>query len=251
MAVILRRLIAIPIKFHYSLMDVRVHDSHRYPSHLRVLGRNLSLKCPNPPSFTTSLAMPKDYENVMNLMCESYFKYEPSIVNIGLSGRAPASLMHFVQEHLREGMTLVARGQDNCIVGAAINVGSCPWDPERAISFANCCECGPAKDLIKFYAYVTMQPRLWERFCVLKIFECCYVTVHPDYQGQGLGKRLIQESWYLARDCGYSLFRIDCTSRYTAKIAENFGWECVYKLPYRRYIEADELVFNFLSPSSS
>lgn len=141
-------------------------------------------------------------------------KFEPSIVNVGLSGVDLPRLEDIILEGIKEGMTIVAvRHEDDVVVGAAINTGSCSWGPEKLLRYANKCECGTVQDLLKFYAYVSVQPQLWQKYCILKIFECTYVAVDVECQGHGLGKRLIRESWYFARDCGYRLFRIDCTSR--------------------------------------
>ncbi|XP_043269186.1 arylalkylamine N-acetyltransferase 1-like [Venturia canescens] len=193
----------------------------------------------------TRIALPNDFRRVMELMCQAYFKKEPSLVNIGLASeeQPPPILLNLMYQQLREGMTIIAEDRENCIVGAAINAGSCPWEPENLIEYAERCERGSVRDILKFYAYVTQAPQLWNKYCVLKIFDCASVAVDSKYLGMGIAKRLVKESWYLARDCGYQAFRIDCTSLYTAKIAEGFGWECVFAVSYRRYIDSGGLVF--------
>lgn len=136
------------------------------------------------------------------------------MVNIGLCDKEPSpSLLNLMYNELGEGMTIIAEGEDNCIVGAAVNGGSCPWDPDKLVELARCCECGPTRDLIEFEAYVIRKPNLWERYCVLKIFECSYLAVRPDFRNQGIARKLVLDSWYLARDCGYRLFRVDCNNR--------------------------------------
>jgi len=137
------------------------------------------------------------------------------MVNIGLSKQEPASsLLQIMYNEVRQGMTLIVEEEeDECIIGAVVNAGSCPWDPDKFIEFARC-ECGPARDVIEFDAYVTGKPNLWERYCVLKIFECSYLAVRPDFRNQGIARKLVLDSWYLARDCGYRLFRVDCDNRW-------------------------------------
>lgn len=160
------------------------------------------------------MAFPTDYDRVMTFMIDAYYKGDPTMVNIGLDEQEPApSLLKMMHDDLQEGMTIIAEGEDNCIVGAAVNAGSCPWDPDKFVELARCCECGPTRDVIEFGAYVTCKPNLWERFCVLKIFECSYLAVRPDFRNQGIARKLVLDSWYLARDCGYRLFRVDCNNR--------------------------------------
>lgn len=162
----------------------------------------------------TRIAVPADFSRVMELMCQEYFKREPSLVNIGLANEdePPAALVHHMHQQVKEGLTIIAEDKANCIVGAAINAGSCPWDPENMIEYADRCERGSVRDIMKFNAYVTKAPQLWNKYCVLKIFDCAAVAVDSKYLGMGIGKRLVKESWHLARDCGFQAFRIDCTS---------------------------------------
>lgn len=147
-------------------------------------------------------------------MCDAYFKHEPVIVNIGLSEEEPApSLLKLMCDQIREGMTIIAEGEDDCIAGVAVNAGSCPWDPDKYVELARRHGCGPVRDVIEFWAYVTRKPNLWQRYCVLKIFECSCLAVGPDFRNGGIARKLVLDSWYLARDCGYRLFRIDCSNR--------------------------------------
>lgn len=151
---------------------------------------------------------------MMTFMCDAYYKYDPVTVNIGLNCDEPASsLLDIMYNEIREGMTIIAEEQDGCIIGAAVNAGSCPWDPDRIEKFARCCERGPVRDVLEFEAYVTRKPDLWKRYRVLKIFECRYIAVAPDVRNRGIARKLVLDSWYLARDCSYRLFRIDCSNR--------------------------------------
>ncbi|KAK2576534.1 hypothetical protein KPH14_005856 [Odynerus spinipes] len=159
--------------------------------------------------------MPKDYDNVIDFLCKTYFKDEPSLVNMGLSGVAPTpAMVNITLEQVKDGMTIIAVNTSDCIIGAVVNVGACPWDPKKMIEYAKCYEEeGPSRDLIEFFAYVSRKPDIWNRYCVLKVFECSILAVDSEYRGVGMARKLVEESWYLARDCSYRLFRMDCTSR--------------------------------------
>ncbi|XP_018341668.1 PREDICTED: uncharacterized protein LOC108748138 [Trachymyrmex septentrionalis] len=198
--------------------------------------------------YKPRLALPEDFDNVMTFMCDAFYKDDPTMVNIGLNKQEPASsLLQIMYNEIREGMTLIVEEEeDECIVGAVVNAGSCPWDPDKFVEFARCCECGPARDVIEFDAYVTGKPNLWERYCVLKIFECSYLAVRPDFRNRGIARKLVLDSWYLARDCGYRLFRIDCNNRYIARIAEGFGWKQVCIIPFHEYVRDGQRVFQHI-----
>lgn len=54
-------------------------------------------------------------------------------------------------------------------------------------------------------------------------------------RGRGIGRALIEGSSQVAREDGYQLFRMDCTSFYAARLSEMLGMTCVYSLPYEDY----------------
>ena len=147
-------------------------------------------------------------------MAQTYFKTEPCIVNIGLSHQSPDPvLINSMHEQLIKGLTVVAiEKATNIIAGVAINVSSQPSDCKKSADIAEKCEPGLARNLMKFFAFVCKKSNVWDIYKVPCLFECSHVSIHPDHQGQGLGKRLIRESWVLARDTGFRVFRIDCSS---------------------------------------
>lgn len=50
---------------------------------------------------------------------------------------------------------------------------------------------------------------------------------------------------------GYCEIRSACTSAFSAKMFENFGFECVYTLPYREHKEDGETVFKPPEPHTA
>lgn len=110
-------------------------------------------------------------------MWQSYFKEEPIIKSLGL-GTTPNNIFdeHIIKA-LSQGLSLVARCRyDGCIVGAAINEGTCPWDPDAWDKFA-CTLCNiNMRRLYQFYAYVQRLPDLWNLACTSKIFEVSFIS---------------------------------------------------------------------------
>lgn len=172
---------------------------------------------PQPPQYIIRLAYPCDYDRVMGFMTETYFRTEPSLVNAELSNQLSPTLAHQMYSNLNEGMTIIVEDKNShgCIVGAAVNASMRRHNVDKQEKLAAACpECKRVKDLLGFYAFCSRQCDPWRNFCVDCLFECAYVAVHPEHRGRGLGKRLVEESWLLARDTAYRLFRIDCTSRF-------------------------------------
>lgn len=48
----------------------------------------------------------------------------------------------------------------------------------------------------------------------------------------------------LARDLGYRMMRVDCTSHYSAKAVAALGYKCVYTLKYADYQDNGKPIFS-------
>ncbi|XP_063993321.1 arylalkylamine N-acetyltransferase 1-like [Diachasmimorpha longicaudata] len=196
------------------------------------------------PEYISRIAVPTDYDYVLNFMCDTYFKSEPSMVNIGLANQDTSPiLIDLMHKQIKDGMTIIILNDEGCIIGAAVNAGMCPWDPPGLRDIASCVDDKDVANLLRFFAKLAEAPNLWETYHTNKFFECSCVAVDPQYRGTGIATKLVHDSWLLARDCGCRLFRIDCSSKYTAKIAQKLGWECVMSIPYSSHVECDEFVF--------
>jgi len=83
------------------------------------------------------------------------------MMNRDLGEQKSIAVLKLTRDEIREDMTIIAEGHDNCVVEAAVNASSCPWDPDKFVEFARCSECGVTRDVIEFEAYVTRKPNLW------------------------------------------------------------------------------------------
>ncbi|XP_014210485.1 uncharacterized protein LOC106640839 [Copidosoma floridanum] len=212
------------------------------------LARSMTCQPKKGPSYKLKLALPRDYSRVVEFMGATYMENEPILVNVGLAGDCAAqpALLSAMHNHVSAGMTFFAEDHRGCLVAAVVNKNTRQAElmPPGYYTQTLGCELPPkVAKLFDFYEYLARVPDLWATYCVDDIFECTHLAVHPDHQGKGLARRLVAESWILGRDLAFRLFRIDCSSRYTAMIAEGFGWKCVYSLPYRRYFANGEFFF--------
>ncbi|XP_011501544.1 PREDICTED: dopamine N-acetyltransferase-like [Ceratosolen solmsi marchali] len=196
------------------------------------------------------IAFPENFQKVFIFMLETYFKTEPTIVSLGLVGKSLPILMSLMQQHISQGLTIIAEDSlTGCIAGAAVNTKSVNGDLQNLTQLINCSsDDDPSRELLKFYAYCSRKANVSRLTDKNVAFECSYVAVHPDHQRQSLGKRVIAESWILAQELGFDLFKIDCTSRFTANIAEKFGWTCIETISYRDYREDGNIVFHNVQP---
>lgn len=169
----------------------------------------------NAPSHKFRLAKQPDFDKVITFMERTFFKSEPSIVNLGLSDKPmPEVILCNVHDELHQGLSIVAVESNNEIIGVSLNAISDPSSAcktlENAKRLADHSES--FAELLRFYAHLAQAPDIWEKYCVSRTFDCCNLAVDPQHGGKGIGRQLIFESWHLARDRGEFLFRIDATS---------------------------------------
>ncbi|XP_011302865.1 dopamine N-acetyltransferase-like [Fopius arisanus] len=214
--------------------------------------RSSEMKCET-PEYVTRIAVPSDYPYVLDFMCEHYFTTEPALVNIGLASQEPSPiLVDMMQKQIKEGMTIITLNEKGCIMGAVINGGTSPWYPDELREAANCADNKDVARLLRFCAKIAEAPDPWKTHHTNKVFECAHMTVDPQYRGKGIGTKLVSDSWMLARDLGSRVFRMDCTSKFTAKTAQKIGLEYVMSIPFSSYVECDEFVFkNIKKPHDS
>ncbi|EFN87382.1 hypothetical protein EAI_17575 [Harpegnathos saltator] len=144
----------------------------------------------------------------MALISDAYFKHDLVMLSMDLSEREPAAEARARAGEREYDADRRGRGQ------SYRRYRSCPWASNKSAELVRRYGCGPTCDVIEFRAYVSRKPNLWLRYRVLNIFECSWLATETSHCGQGIGRKLVSESWYLARDCGYRLFRTDCASSF-------------------------------------
>ncbi|XP_031836784.2 arylalkylamine N-acetyltransferase 1 [Nomia melanderi] len=194
--------------------------------------------------YITRLALPSDYENVADFMSDVYYRGEPAILNIGTaSATAPKCWRRMMYDQVKYGLSIIAEDRDRYLIGASLNTVIYPSEPEKILEYTKTCESPAMKQILHFFSYVVEQSRIFERFCVPRMFELTSLAVSEDYRNMGIGRRLIMESWYLARSCGYPMVYISCDSSHCAKICMDLGWQNVWSMPFDQYVLDGEVVF--------
>ncbi|KAK9751376.1 Acetyltransferase (GNAT) family [Popillia japonica] len=195
----------------------------------------------------------ESYDEILDIMWNCYFKDEPIVKSLGL-GNKPNNIMdQHIMKSLSQGLSLIARCKyDGCIVGAVVNEGTCPWDPDIWDRFA-CTLCNvKLRQLYQFYAYLQRLPNLWNLACTQKIFEIAHLCVKHEERGKGLATALVRQAIETGADCGYSCIRVDATAIQTQKICERLKMKLVYDVPYCTYIGSNNKpVINPAPPDTS
>ncbi|XP_056633891.1 uncharacterized protein LOC130443343 [Diorhabda sublineata] len=218
-----------------------------------------------------------DFPAILKVMHETFYNQEPTCFSIATKqnyqtekslifvdsqlqkpnqciGLKHNSIMdETVLQKMAEGITVVARCKNNgCVVGAAINESTNPWDPDLKEKLACSVQCPKMKHYLLFQAHVQRSPKLWDCFHVQKIFEISNIFAKGEMKDPQLMTKLIQESRSLAADCGYKVVRVNASTPTIASICESLNMKLTAEIPFCSYLGKNlEPIFNPPHPFES
>ena len=98
------------------------------------------------------------------------------------------------------------------------------------------CPCKKTQSLLRFWAFLDRESALWNQYGVFRIFEIRILATDQRYRGRRIATALTHKSVELAKELGFPLVRMDCTSHYSALTAKRLGMEIAYSLKYSDYL---------------
>lgn len=155
-----------------------------------------------------------------------------------------------IRSFLESGLCLMAICQaTNELVGITLNSAEHPKKTEELRKDIPKRDDATGVKIHKFLTSVEYEADLFKRYNVDKILHLVILCVKSEMRGRSIGKRLFEAVWNLGKQQSFELVAVDCTSFYSARIAEHLGWDCVNVCYYRDYVDEDNnQVFNPLPP---
>lgn len=92
-------------------------------------------------------------------------------------------------------------------------------------------------DVVKLLAYVDEKANYCNRLEIPEILHMHIVSVHKNYLGQGIAKKMCEFCIENGRQLKYRAITVDCTNHYTAKIVENLNFNLISIVTYDEYNE--------------
>ncbi|XP_050334252.1 arylalkylamine N-acetyltransferase 1-like [Bactrocera neohumeralis] len=80
---------------------------------------------------------------------------------------------------------------------------------------------------------------VYERYNIERALHIYALAVDKSLRGRAIGMRLIKKFKGLGRELKYPLMTLDCTSFYSAKLAERLGMDCVNVIKYADYLDKE------------
>ncbi|KAJ8872205.1 hypothetical protein PR048_025807 [Dryococelus australis] len=196
--------------------------------------------------YSIRLATDSDMDSVVELLRHFFVKEEP----INSSGPKPMDPTELYSlKFLGKGMSLVATSADGSVVGVCINNEGTPAGYADRARTKESTTNRHMKKVLTLLDKAEEVADIWNKYGIDRFFDVRIITVHGSMRGKGIGKALLEKSLQMAKERGYKLVHIECTGIYSARIAEQLGMECVFRIPYIEYKDQNgQLVFNVPEP---
>lgn len=85
-----------------------------------------------------------------------------------------------------------------------------------------------------------------------RVMDIKIISVDESFRGQGVCKALIDKTMEIALENKCPMVYVECSSYFSAKAAERLGFECIYTLYFRDYLDENgEVIFKTPPPHDS
>ncbi|XP_034239108.1 uncharacterized protein LOC117644031 [Thrips palmi] len=192
------------------------------------------------PRFTVVPCSCCDAERVMDFMTRTFYREEPVLLAAGLTRNPPRMLLEHTRASFDEGLSLMAVLPDHQdrICGVAINSIVTPEDACKLRQDAEAADCPATKRVLELWTMMLERPEIWrvsdgDVRCMLELRE---LATSEDMRGRGVGLQLALAAREVAADVGAPAYKIDCTSQYSANIAQKLGMKKVFSVPYASHL---------------
>ncbi|ETN67058.1 hypothetical protein AND_001142 [Anopheles darlingi] len=145
-------------------------------------------------------------EQALEVLRKSFFLHEMVCIGaeVDRTPQAQKDLEQLCLDVANGGVSLIARHQPtDTIVGVSFNVLQTPSGPDDCNYFEQFrdtkCTTDSSRSLMQYMITMDAKVNLFERFNVTCLLEIMFLATLPDYEGRGIGTRLVEESVRLAQ----------------------------------------------------
>ncbi|XP_071440882.1 arylalkylamine N-acetyltransferase 1-like isoform X2 [Hetaerina americana] len=203
------------------------------------------------PSYEIVPVQPEDHDKVMAFLRRTFFVDEPLNIAIGLLEGQPTcpedgrpscrALEAHCREALSHNLSLMAVDTEKGnVVGVTLNAESAPEGSAELSTEAMLCPDPKFRRILNLMVHIEKECKVFQRFGVERLLEMRILSVDGEWRGKGIATALIRQTLEQTKELGYPLFRVDCTSAFSAKAMERVGLKRIYTLKYEDYLEEEE-----------
>ncbi|XP_020708199.2 arylalkylamine N-acetyltransferase 1 isoform X2 [Athalia rosae] len=183
-----------------------------------------------------------DKETVLKFLRRFFFRDEPLNQSIGLIPEGEDSTCVELEEYsmssIDDNLSLMAVSSSGAIIGVTIN-GEMEPPKEGEPDYVKNCANPKFKKILKLLNHVDAQANLSKRYPDKRVLEFRIISVDGSWRGRGVARALVEKTETMAKDLGFHILRSDCSSLFSGKLCQRFGFVPVYELPYARYTDGE------------
>lgn len=189
--------------------------------------------------ITVHVIKPQERQQILDFLHVHYYREEPLTAG-GEPPQPDKEDEDFNLSNIKYGTCLKAvlntDGQQK-IVGALL--AGPKGDDEADHIFEEAERLGPTKwgRILHFLGGVERDANIYTRFDVKNVLHVHVMGVNSEMRGKNIGFRLLEHLKVTAKCLNYDMLSADCTSFYSARLFERFGFECINKKYYRDYVD--------------
>uniref|UniRef100_A0A8D8FXE4 aralkylamine N-acetyltransferase n=3 Tax=Culex pipiens TaxID=7175 RepID=A0A8D8FXE4_CULPI len=180
------------------------------------------------------------YDDVIEHLRRTFFADEPlnKATNLTRPGLGHPLLEKHSFSTLRDSVSVMAITSDGEIAGVALNgilYGHC--DIKHSMDKLNDVTDENFKKIFKLLYEENLKINLFKQFEVDKIFEIRILSVDSKFRGQGLAKKLMNESENIAIENGFQVMKTDATGAFSQRVSQNLGFVTEREIKYIDYLD--------------
>lgn len=204
-------------------------------------------------SYKIQFASVRDVRPTVKFIQENFFDDEPLSKSLKITKKSLNDSMEiFIEDSIKQGLTLLAKMNDHEIIGASINARNCEFDSKKLIEFASCSLCSETKKLFFIWSLLAQENSIiHQKFSELCLFEIRMLSVRRDFQRKGIGSELVKRSLDLARDSNFNFAIMNCTNKFAKRIAEKESMEEIWNASYTNILSDNKPIAIPEHPHSS
>lgn len=185
--------------------------------------------------ITVRVAVASEYDVILELFREAYYKEEPLTNSHVEPGHTPDD-EEFTMSWIKDNTMIIAVDDENGKCVGALSAGPIEHgDADQMIEDAKNAQTKKWREIMLFLAYLEKKADILHRFNLSRALHVHAIGVHSDYRGQQIGERLFKTCFENAKRLSYPMVSADCTSPYSKKIAERLGMQTICIATYEEY----------------
>ncbi|XP_024937375.1 dopamine N-acetyltransferase isoform X2 [Cephus cinctus] len=182
----------------------------------------------------------EDIPRVLKFLRRFFFRDEPLNHSIQLIPEGEDSTCVELEEYcmisVEDNLSYMAVTTNGSIIGVQLNGKMEPLKDDEP-EYISSCKNSKFKKILRLLRYIDLNVNRAGRFSGQNVIEIRILSVDSTWRGRGVAKALMEKTIEIAKERNFQILRCDCTSFFSGKLCEKFGFEICYEVKYADYVD--------------